>query len=722
MATNRFAVRQTRCATSIEPRLRRRVWLPSLLLAAVSLLWSMSPLFPRQNQASIEEQIAQNIVRQPIGAAQTVGELGLPDSFVRRVADRIVRSSYQAQYHLVSGEVVPPEDGVPTTALNPKSIEAVTLRVCDPATVSEELKAYRERMPLGRPFVRGFRLGRGLWPYDDPAAHPVEARRETALLVARSLPVRGLVVTTALAIESLGPHDYIRARTPQLTRLQEVGIPIDLLEFFDRHGSGLALVRDIAQRIVAGSSVEDLESELSAIAFEFRASDRRFAAVSEAGDAPVQDIRVQLTRGDSWGKLDDGGSVEITRQILTALPDTRVTAHIEGKYIEVLRESLAGLTPAQRARMTVVPATTVVSQWAQDNGKAGSVDGKSATLVPRYANRREDGSEFIEGEAYLFDALVAAGHRVVQSPLLFQGGDVLIASRPSLGQRWAFIGEAEIYRNVSLGLSYPQVLEAFRIELGVDRCVVLPSVSFHIDYDVSFRVVDGALVALVNDRDTAVDHIIRAGIAVLERAAFLTPTVAQELRSSLDAAGEDVAKRKPFFHRLSELVYARVDSSGAFPTAFVRHFSDRDLHRAIGNFARFLTAIDIYIGDSFSARESARTGHQFALLRSYRRQKELAGELQALLVSHGIRVVAVPSLSDGERSVTAINGVHLPGLYLRPVYGGLFESLDQAAKATIVSALGDKVRIVDIQCAESQRRNGAVHCSIAPYPAPIVEN
>jgi hypothetical protein len=48
----------------------------------------------------IEQEVFQNVLDQPLGEG-TVADLALPDEFVRRVADRIVRSSYEERYRIV---------------------------------------------------------------------------------------------------------------------------------------------------------------------------------------------------------------------------------------------------------------------------------------------------------------------------------------------------------------------------------------------------------------------------------------------------------------------------------------------------------------------------------------------------------------------------------------------------------------------------------------------
>jgi hypothetical protein len=48
----------------------------------------------------IENEVLENVKHQPLGDG-TVEDLALPDDFLRRVADRIVRASYEERYRIV---------------------------------------------------------------------------------------------------------------------------------------------------------------------------------------------------------------------------------------------------------------------------------------------------------------------------------------------------------------------------------------------------------------------------------------------------------------------------------------------------------------------------------------------------------------------------------------------------------------------------------------------
>lgn len=50
--------------------------------------------------AELEREVLENVRNQPLGDG-TVADLALPEEFLRRVADRIVRSSYEERYRII---------------------------------------------------------------------------------------------------------------------------------------------------------------------------------------------------------------------------------------------------------------------------------------------------------------------------------------------------------------------------------------------------------------------------------------------------------------------------------------------------------------------------------------------------------------------------------------------------------------------------------------------
>ncbi len=61
---------------------------------------SSQAVAPAPRSISIEDEVLVNVRAQPIGPA-TVADLALPEPFLRRVADRIVRSSYEDRFRIV---------------------------------------------------------------------------------------------------------------------------------------------------------------------------------------------------------------------------------------------------------------------------------------------------------------------------------------------------------------------------------------------------------------------------------------------------------------------------------------------------------------------------------------------------------------------------------------------------------------------------------------------
>ncbi len=66
---------------------------------------------------SVEDEVLGNIRAQTIGPA-AVSDLALPDDFLRRIADRIVRSSYEERFRIVVSAEHAHEQPSPSSALD----------------------------------------------------------------------------------------------------------------------------------------------------------------------------------------------------------------------------------------------------------------------------------------------------------------------------------------------------------------------------------------------------------------------------------------------------------------------------------------------------------------------------------------------------------------------------------------------------------------------------
>jgi hypothetical protein len=670
---------------------------------------------PAQPTESVEDEVLGNLRRLPIGD-HVLADLDLPEAFLRRIVDRVIRESYQHRFHVVYRDAAappwPPSRPDPPVRERPEVAGAVAVvRAATPADVL----AWRRSLPEERPPLRGFRAPRAgadtdtRWPFEPPASG---AERDAAGIVARRLASDGLLVTVARVLARFDDRAAV-APAEMTGRLRRCGVPVDLLACF-RGPDGGDVVSFIVRRLAAGATTETLRPDLAALPFRFAPSRRDFRATTESGEHDVGLVRLQLTRGTYWRGVGTGGSIDLARQLVAALPDASFLVSIEDRFLDPFLAIANAWPLARPGRLTVVAEPLVVAQWAQDNGKAGTVRGRGgrvpATLVPRYASRREDGSVLVPGETFAADGLAAAGHVVIPSPLLFQGGNMLVVRDPANGRRVLLLGEAEVHRNTALGLTRGQAIEAFRRELAVDACVVLDSVSFHIDYDLTVRAHDGGLVTFVNDRATAARIIIECGVDALARHGLMEAETAAEAKHRL-AAG-DVSG---LLDLVAHVVYGPRGANG-FPLSLAVAFAADPTDSGVGNLQRFLVALDVLVATTLSLDQQPSGHNVSAYLRALRRAADAEQALAARLAGLGWRVVRVPGLAEADRGAIAVNGIHDRTRYLMPSYGGLYAPLDEAARAVIAGALGPEIAIVPIGCAESQRRVGAVHCSVAVYP------
>jgi hypothetical protein len=655
------------------------------------------------------ERLVDDLDAYPLGE-HVLGDLAMPRPFLRRVADRIIRASYRERFHTVYRDAAArDEQPRPTPLLDVRArrgaIEFVRTEL------PPEVLAARRRQPEDRPTNRGFRA-----PILDEARAPrvpmidrallTETERAAADVIATRLARDGLLATLAEVLRRLEPEAV--ASDEELARLERLGFPVDLLRHFG-DGSAASALAAVRTHVTRG----DDDEALASMPFRFVRTDAEFAAAPETGAAPTVWLRGQLTRGTYWKGIGAGGCLDVMRQLSEQLPEVPLTLSVEAQFEETLAATMRTWPILASCEVLVEPLP--VAQWAHDNAKMGAVGGadgvRPALLVPRYASRREDGSLLIPGETSLLDGVAGRGHVAVHSPLIFQGGNLLCVDDPADGQRVLLVGEAEVYRNTALGLSEGQVIEAFEAELGVDRVVVLPSVSFHIDYDVSLRVHDGRLVAFVNDTDAALRLILDAGVLALRRAGVLDATASNAARRRL-VDGDD----RGVLDLVAAAIYGQADREQRYPLSLAEHFAVDAIDSPVGNLQRFLVALD-----ALTSRVLADERHPSPTIETYlaahRRTEADRQRLHESLRRLGWDVVPVPSLAEADRSVNAINGLHVHGRYLMPAYGGLYTGLDEAAAAAIGARL-EGVEVIPILSGESQRRSGAVHCSVAVCPDP----
>lgn len=572
-------------------------------------------------EQSVEDEVRGDILAQRVGD-WTVRDLKLPDAFVRRVADRLIRASYERHFRIVVRDGAPP----PTSASAPASSTSSPSNGSTPANVewverplSVERTAYWSGMAEERPPARGFFARFG----------------EAPQMLADKLPIR-----------------------------------------FERAAAGAV-------------------------------------ALAESGDEPLGGFRLQLTRGTDYAGVGDGGSVDIFRQLWRDLPDIPLHVALERRHADDLRREIAGW-PVRGAAVRIMLMDTPVAQWAQDNAKSAIIGRDGArgcvSIVPRYASRGEEAPTFVPGESAVIDAWRAGGHPIAQSHLLFQGGNLVIVRDAARGDRVLLIGEAEIARNVALGLSADQARESLCAEFACDRGVVLPAVSFHIDYEVSVRNVGGTTVAFVNDPLAAARIVLRIGVDVLARNGVMSGDQAREAMQHLDL-GRDPQFMSLFAAALQSIMVG----FGQIPESKSAWFAATPADSGVGNVQRVMLALDLLAAEHAPPTAIA-IGREHAYMRSLRRMAADRAALRKELDALGWRVVAVPSIASADRSLNYLNGVHALGVYLMPAYGGLFEPLDDAARRAFAETLGSGVRIVPILCGESQRRDGALRCSVHVLP------
>ncbi len=602
-------------------------------------------------------------------------------------------------------------DGSPCKILRPKTKKEILefrslQRECVPA-----FRSYRA--PLLDDALRN-------WPVE-PVAESDARFQVVADIVSRTLARDGLIATVARVVEFMTWRWVSKEEAGTLEHMQQFGFPVDLLRFFpngeEESTEPFQVIVDVTRSLGSDPSIDAMLPDLQARAFRFQQTVPGFRLASDSGGLVPGMIRMQLSNGSYYQGPGDGGNLDVVRQMIEQFPETPFVVSVEEKHLDAFTGHIRSWGLSHPDLLTVMAEPWVISQWAQDNGRAGIVSANGATparpvlLVPRYASRREEVSTFIPCENWLLDSIAATGVEVRQSPLLFQGGNLMMVEEAS-GHRVLLVGESEILRNVALGLSRDQAREAFRIEFGADACVELPAVSYHIDYEVSVRTIGAKTIAFVNDTTAATRHVLSAGLDAMERAGQVGSQAAGVARQALMKGSNDAA-----MNFIEQVLQERSSNYGRWPVSFANLFAKGSADSGIGNLQRLLLAMDMA---AFSveppAWQASDAGGQ-AYARSLRRRQADRAELRKTLASQGWSVVGIPSTADGERSINYLNGVHLKSTYMMPITGGVLSELDMAATRSFAAELGREVRIVLIRTAESQRRDGALRCSVCMIPA-----
>src|SRR5690606_26808310 len=148
------------------------------------------------------------------------------------------------------------------------------------------------------------------------------------------------------------------------------------------------------------------------------------------------------------------------------------------------------------------------------------------------------------------------------------------------------------------------------------------------------------------------------------------------------------------------------DPAGNLPRSFADPLRLTPSDSGPANAQRLLSALDTIAALHPRAWEPTLHPHAQAYFRSLRRA---ANDRRLLFES---RPSPSPS-AGGNRSVSLIHPVPLPDRSLFPAHLGLFKPVDAAAIRAIRRHVDDSVLLRPIPAAESERRGGAIHCSLS---------
>jgi hypothetical protein len=112
--------------------------------------------------------------------------------------------------------------------------------------------------------------------------------------------------------------------------------------------------------------------------------------------------------------------------------------------------------------------------------------------------------------------------------------------------------------------------------------VVLPVVSYHLDFDVCFRARGSNLLAFVNDTLSAARLVVTLGLEALEREGALDRGAAQTVRADFSAGRDLEAVR-----RLSSAMQRQLQGRREFPASLSKHFVTGRVDSAAGNLQCF---------------------------------------------------------------------------------------------------------------------------------------
>lgn len=646
---------------------------------------------------AVEAEVRGNVLAQPFGSG-TVADLALPDSFVRRVADRAIIDSYNERFRPVEDDSVRPD--APTRAAAP----AHGVHALRGVTFGQNVEGPDERRDVPRNLG-----GRSARAFDLALAgrdSTYEVRRAQEI-VTRRLSRDGLPATALEAVRTLGAAAQRQVELLEAA-LSGVGVPTDLLAMFELpgadgfpHGDAAAWM---AARVRAGDAAVAVRERLGRAVLRAVPSLAGFEPMDDAGSRAPVAARLQVTRGDDWLGEGDGGSIDVARQVAALLPDVPLYISVQSAHAAELCAHASEWMARRRATVTIIEESARLSQWAQDNARAGCIDRGGerapAALLPRYASRRDELTAYVPGDTRAAESLSGAGFAVARSALHFQGGNLLVVEDRARRERVLLLGEAELYRNIALGLTREQALELLRVEFGAQRCVVVPAASYHLDYEVFVRAdADGRPVAFVASALDGARAVAWSGIDALERAGVLPAGAATPDR--LDAVWAALR--------------GHVDPAFGFRAAIAGRFSSgAAADPGAAGLQVVLEAMDVLTAaaglDEHAEVARDLNGHTLAMLAARRRTLDDRAALRSTISELGWRVVETSALPAGRRGVSVLNAVNCGPMVLMPFGASVCRPAEGAAAEAVAST---GCSVTGVRTAESQRRHGALRCALA---------
>lgn len=484
-----------------------------------------------------------------------------------------------------------------------------------------------------------------------------------------------------------------------VTTLETAGFPMELLSYFrpTGHDTGVcgsaeSVIAFMLERTRRGEQVKRIEKSLE---FAARATMPGFRPTSDSGTDDIALLRLQWATDSYYLGTGDGSCPDLLRGVLAATPGVPAV-------IIAINEP-----DALREHAVLVERKPSPTQWARDNALCGWSGGGPAHLTPRFATYKEATSEWLASDD-LGSISIPGVHATQQrSPLLFHGGNIILYDDHARSQRVMLVGEAEIARNRGLGLTSAQVLDLFKAEACVDKVVVLPAVSYHIDQEVSVRSQEpDAPVAFVADVPAAVAIIIPTCLVKLDKA-----------KSELAANALQSGRGREALAIAWEVLRPHVSEGGGWPLELAMRLRADERENGVANLQRLLAALDELTAICCGPEE---LGDPFAqaFVRSLKRRTRDRVALRAVLAGLGLKVLPVPAMPTDGRGVNPLNMVHSRGFVLMPTVGGLLATVDAAAAGLVGGVAGVEVRA--IASGESQCRDGGVRCSVAAYGCGVI--